>query len=69
MGLDGDWPLGIPWNGSMGNALGFHGLALGLLIGKSMEVRYGYAIGMSTCVAHGIALVMLHKSTMEVPYG
>ena len=29
MGLDGDWPLGIPWNGSMGNAVGFHGLALG----------------------------------------
>ena len=29
MGLDGDWSLGIPWNGSMGNAVGFHGLALG----------------------------------------
>ena len=33
MGLDGDC--------SMGNALGFHGLALGLLIGNSMEVFYG----------------------------
>ena len=31
----------IPWNGSMGNALGFHGLALGLLIGHSMEVLSG----------------------------
>ena len=26
--------LGIPWHGSMGNAVGFHGLALGLLIGQ-----------------------------------
>ena len=41
MGLDGDWSLGIPWNGSMGNALGSHGLALGLVIGTSMEVLYG----------------------------
>ena len=41
MGLDGAWPLGNPWNGSMGNALGSHGLALGLLIENSMEVLYG----------------------------
>ena len=41
MGLHWDWSLGIPWNCSMGNALGFHGLALGLLIGYSMEVLYG----------------------------
>ena len=41
MGLVGDWALGIPWAGSMGNTLGFHGLALGLLIGNSMEVLYG----------------------------
>ena len=53
----------------MGNALGFHGLALGLLIANSMEVLYGYAIGMSAWDSHGIALVMLHRSTMEVPYG
>ena len=53
----------------MCNALGSHGLALVLLIGNSMEVLYGYAIGRSTCDSHGIALVMLHRSTMEVPYG
>ena len=41
MGLDVDCSLGIPWNGSMGNALGSHGLALGLLIENSMEVLYG----------------------------
>ena len=41
MGLDGDWSLWIPWNGSMGNALGCHGLALGLLIENVMEVLYG----------------------------
>ena len=41
MGLDGDCSLGIPWHGSMGNALGPHGLALGLLIENSMEVLYG----------------------------
>ena len=41
MGLDGDGSLGMPWNGSMGSALGFHGLALGLLIGNTMEVLYG----------------------------
>ena len=41
MGLGVDWSLGIPWNGSMGNALGSHGLALGLLIENSMAVLYG----------------------------
>ena len=41
MGLDGDGSLGIPWNCSMGIALGVHGLALGLLIGNSMEVLNG----------------------------
>ena len=40
MGLDGDWSLGSLWHSSMGNALGFHGLALGLAIGNSMEVLY-----------------------------
>ena len=68
MGLDGDWSLGIPWNGSMGNALGSHGLALGLLIEHSMEVLYGEAIGMPTWGSHGIALLLLHRSSMEVPY-
>ena len=41
MGLDAVCSLGIPWHGLMGTALGFHGLALGLLIGNSMEVLYG----------------------------
>ena len=41
MGFDGDWSLGIPWHGSMANALGSHGLALGLLMEKSMELLYG----------------------------
>ena len=41
MGLDVDCSLGIPWHGSMGNAVGFHGLTLGLLIGNSMEILYG----------------------------
>ena len=41
MGLDGDWTLWIPWNGSMGNALGFQGLAWVLTIGNSMDVLYG----------------------------
>ena len=52
----------------MGNALGFHGLALGLVIGNSMGVLYGYVIVMSTADSHGLAWVMLHRSTMEVPY-
>ena len=69
LGLDGDCSLGVLWNGCLCNALGFHGLALGLLIGNSMEVLYGYAIGMYAWDSHGIALVMLHRSTMEVPYG
>ena len=56
MGLEVEWSLGMPWHGSMGKALGFHGLALGLLIGNSMEVLYGYAIGMSTWESHGLAL-------------
>ena len=47
MGLDGDWSLGIQLECAMGNALGFHGLALGLLIGDSMEVLHGEVIGMS----------------------
>ena len=29
---------GSPWNGTMCNALGIHGLAVGLLIGNSMEI-------------------------------
>ena len=29
------------WNGSVGIALGFHGLPLVLLFGNSMEVLYG----------------------------
>ena len=42
MGLDGGmdhWEVHgmIP----VGNALGFHGLALGMLIGHTMEVLYG----------------------------
>ena len=41
MGLDEGGSLGSPWHGSMGNALGSHGLALGLLIENSMEVLYG----------------------------
>ena len=41
MGLDGDSSLGLPGNASMGKAVGFHGLALGLVIGHSMEVLYG----------------------------
>ena len=41
MGLDGDWSLIIPWHGSMGNALGSHGLAWGLLIENSMALLYG----------------------------
>ena len=41
MGLDGDSSLGLPWNASVGKAVGFHGLALGLAIGHSMEVLYG----------------------------
>ena len=41
MGLGVDCSLGNPWNGSMGNALGSHGLALGLLMEKSMELLYG----------------------------
>ena len=41
MGLAGDSSLGLPWHASMGKAVGFHGLALGLLIGNSMEVLYG----------------------------
>ena len=53
----------------MANALGFHGLALGLLIGNSMEVLYGYAIGMSAWDSHGIAWVMLYRITMEVLLG
>ena len=40
MGLDGDSSLGLPWNASMGKAVGLHGLALGLAIGHSMEVLY-----------------------------
>ena len=52
----------------MGNALGFHGLAWGLGIGNSMGVLYGYVIVMSTADSHGLAWVMLHRSTMEVPY-
>ena len=59
----------MPWDGSMGNALGFHGLALGLAIGNTMDVLYGYVIGMSRWKSHGSALVMLHRSTMDVPYG
>ena len=58
----------------------FHGMVLwemhwesmdlhwGLLIGHSMEVLYGYVIGMSTWDSHGIALLLLHRSSMEVPY-
>ena len=56
MALAGDCSLGIPWHDSMGNALGCHGLALGLLMVKSMEVLDGYAIGMSTWESHGLAL-------------
>ena len=41
MDLHWAWSLGLPWNGSMGDALGFHGLALGLPIGNAMEVLYG----------------------------
>ena len=52
----------------MGNALGFHGLALGLVIGNSMGVLYGHAIVKSTGDSHGLAWVMLHRSAMEVPY-
>ena len=59
--------MGIPWAGSMGNALGVHGLALGLVIGNSMGVLYGYAIVMSTGDSYGLAWLMLHRSTMDVP--
>ena len=41
MGLDGDSSLGLPWDASMGKAVGLHGLALGLAIGHSMELFYG----------------------------
>ena len=52
----------------MGIALGFHGLVLVLDMGNSMGVLYGYVIVMSTGDSHGLAWVMLHRSTMEVPY-
>ena len=29
MGLDGNWALGVPWNGSMANALGFPWACIG----------------------------------------
>ena len=51
----------------MGNALGFHGLALGLVIGNSMGLLYGYAIVMHTCDSHGLPWLMLHRSTMDGP--
>ena len=43
MELHWDFSWGIPWYASMGSALGicpcgFYGMAVGLLIGKSMEV-------------------------------
>ena len=60
--------MGIPWDGSMGNALGFHGLALGLVIGNPMGMLYGLVIVMSTGDSHGLAWLMLHRSTMDVPY-
>ena len=57
MGLAGECSLRIfIYHGPMCNALGFHGHGLGLLIGNSMEVLYGYAIGMSAWESHGIAL-------------
>ena len=59
--------MGIPWAGSMGNALGFHGLALGLVIGNSMGLLYGYAMVMPTCDSHGLPWLMLHRSTMDGP--
>ena len=58
----------MPWDGSMGNTLGVHGLALGLVIGNSMGVLYGYDMVMPTGGSHGLAWVMLHRRTMEVPY-
>ena len=51
----------------MGNALGFHGLALGLVIGNSMGLLYGYAMVMPTCDSHGLPWLMLHRSTMDGP--
>ena len=68
MGLAGDCSLGVPWHGSMGNALGCHGLALGLAIGNSMGVLYGKVMVMCTGESHGLAWVMLHRSAMEVPH-
>ena len=65
----GDCPLAIPWTCSLGHALGFPGLALGLVIGYSLEVLFGLVIGVPTCDSHGIAWVLLHGSTMDVPYG
>ena len=59
--------MGIPWAGILGNALGFHGLALGLVIGNSMGVLYGYAIVLPTGDSYGLAWLMLLRSTMEVP--
>ena len=67
MGLAGDCSLGNPWLCSMSNALGFHGLALGLVIGNSMGLLYGYAIVMPTCDSHGLPWLMLHKHTMDGP--
>merc|ERR1739836_88973 len=33
-----------------------------------MAVLYGYVIGMPPWDSHGIALLLLHRSSMEVPY-
>ena len=52
----------------MCDALGFHGLALGLVIGNPMGGIYGLVIVMSTGDSHGLAWLMLHRSTMDVPY-
>ena len=68
LGLDGDCSLGVLWNGCLCNALGFHGLALGLAIGNPMGMLYGLVSVMSTGDSHGLACLMLHRSTMDVPY-
>ena len=81
MGLDGGCSLGIPWNASMANALGFHGLALVLLIGNSilsalwvchwdvqMELPWHCFMG-NALGLQGLALGLLIGNSMEVVYG